>query len=175
MFADKVFPYVVPDQYLQRGDHPFSRSLGNGLSVVLVMYEGDVCRNIVNEELGDTTAERIWDTAIRNLEQRAHSGAISKSMHSGENGAPFIVWGGHMFAASCVVVPWLFDWARDNLRSEKLLVSLPQQQTMIIFSADHSDEKSMKALIREAEADARKPLTWELFSLSAEGLRETDR
>ena len=48
----------------------------------------------------------------------------------------------------------------------------PQREAMLLFPLGTREERDqMRALTRESEKDARKLVTWELFTLSTTGLQ----
>ncbi len=92
-------------------------------------------------------------------------------MHRGPNGTPFVLWSGHWLTASCIRHPGLYRFGSKYLKEQTFCVSIPQREAMLLFPlGTRADRDAMRSMIRETESDARKPVTWELFTLSAAGL-----
>lgn len=175
MDQSRIYPYVVPSGYVenQPRDDGLIQSLGHDVYLMLV-HDGDgVCRNVLGEELHDAsvTAEQLHQTARSNLERLAKGPDIQKAAYKSSVGHPFIVWADHWLAASCLVLPRLHESARNYLGTDDILVSVPQREAMLLFPrADADFRQMMREMILENESDARKPITLELFSLTATGV-----
>jgi hypothetical protein len=171
----KIYPYVVPNSYLQ---HPpttagFVLPLGHDVMAMLVHDLDGLCRNVFEEELAEAglTSAVAHERAIENLGVLAEGPAIRRSMHRGPNGMPFILWSGHWLSASCIRLPGLYRFGSKYLKEQTFCVSVPQREAMLLFPVGtRADRDAMRSMIRENESDARKPVTLELFTLSAAGL-----
>jgi hypothetical protein len=173
----KVYPYVVPVGYIELapgGPDGFVVPVGHDLFALPVHDLDGLCRNVLPDELaaaGLGTAA-LHQRALDNLEALAKGPDIHKSMHQGPGGMPFVVWSGHWLTASCLRLSGLYAFASRALKADAVCVSVPHREAMLVFPVGTREQRDqMRAIIRENEADAPKPLTWELFTLSAAGLR----
>ena len=137
---------------------------------------GELVTNIRVEELasfGVGSMDEAWPIAFENLD-RIFSSDVKAHLFPPEEGKPpFILCGGHWLAATCVLLPRLHERAAKALGTTDLLVSIPQRDALVVFPRGTLAERdAMRAQIRIAEADARKPLTWELFALAPDGVSE---
>jgi hypothetical protein len=174
-----IYPYVVPQGYVDMIVAPdgFIRTLGHGVYVMLVEELQKVCTNVQPEEIEKVglSIDEAHDLALDNLEK------LVDAKVDGENfgidlhevpGGKFILWSGHWLAASCILLPGLFPTARKALTTDDICVSIPQREVMVLFTrADRKFRDSMRELIRQNEENAPKQITWELFSLSPEGIK----
>lgn len=176
--VSKILPYVVPAEYLEyqgAGAKPQTWPLGHGLHVVLVHDLGDLVGNVLPEELQalGLTAEQAKKKAIENLQSLAKSGLIGQRRFDGPGNKPFVLFGGHWAAATCILLPELFQMGVKNVGSEELCVCIPHREALLMFAkGDKAYRASMLEMIRERESDGRKPLTFALFELTAAGIRE---
>src|SRR5207244_2952464 len=100
-------------------------------------------------------------------------GAVTMRLFKGPQGKPFIIFTDHWLSASCVLLPDLSKLAMKNLGTENFCICLPQCDAMLLFpAADEAFRKEMMSVIREKEADARKPLSFEIFQLDSTGIHE---
>jgi hypothetical protein len=173
----KIYPYVVPAGYVERaptGPDGFILSIGHDVFAMLVHDLNGVCRNVLPNELAQAklTSAAVHERALDNLETLAQGAEIRKSMHQGPGGVPFVLWSGHWLTASCVRLPRLHTFAGKFLNTDSVCVSIPQREAMLLFPPSTKEQREeMRALIRKNEEGARKLVTWELFELSAAGLR----
>jgi hypothetical protein len=173
----KIYPYVVPAGYVEHapsGPDGFILPLGHDVFAMLVHDLDGVCRNVLPNELAQAklTSAAVHERALDNLEALAQGPAIRKSMHQGPGSAPFVLWSGHWLTASCVRLLRLHAFATKFLKTDAVCVSIPQREALLLFPPGTREQRDqMRALIRENEDGARKLVTWELFELSAAGLR----
>lgn len=175
--AAKVYPYVIPAAYLEgaTGVRTLSWPLGHGLHVSLIHDLDGLVRNVTPDELGGLglSLEEAKKRATDNLSLLFKSGEIKASRFNGPGGKPFILVGGHWATATCILLPNLHKFAAPNLGAEELCVSIPHREAMLIFpKGDKAYRDTMRRMIREKESDGPKPLSFELFTLTAEGLAE---
>lgn len=172
----KVYPYVVPEGYAKiapPNPKGFLPTLGHNVYAMLVQDLNGICRNLQPSELeqAKVTIAEAHRQALANLELLAKGDQIRKSLHRGPDGLPFILWSGHWLAASCIRLPELYNFCSKQLQTENLCVSIPQRETMLVFPTSTRQQRDqMRAIIRQNESDARKLVTWELFTLSSDGL-----
>jgi hypothetical protein len=176
--ASKILPYVVPAAYLdfQRVDaKPLMWPLGNGLHVVLVHDLEGLVGNVLPEELAalGLTIEQAKKKAIENLEALAKSGAIGQRRFEGPNQKPFVLFGGHWAAATCILLPELREIGVRNLGSKEVCVCIPHREALLLFpKGDREYREVMLKMIRQRESDGEKPLTFDLFELTEGGVIE---
>lgn len=173
----KVYPYVIPADYLagSSGTRTLSWPLGHELHVALVHDLDGLVRNVTPEELVGLglSLDEAKKRAVDNLSALFKSGEIKASRFNGPDGKPFILVGGHWATATCILLPNLHKFAAPNLGTEELCVSIPHREAMLIFpKGDKAYRDLMRRMIREKESDGRKPLSFELFTLTTEGLAE---
>lgn len=176
--AAKIYPYVIPASYLEAPTgtpQTISWPLGHGLHVALVHDLGGLVRNVTHEELANLglNLEEAERRSVENLSLLFKSGDIKASRFNGPDGKPFILMGGHWATATCILLPNLHGFAAKNLGSEDLCVCIPHREALLIFAKrDKAYRDLMRQMIREKETDGRKPLSFELFSLTSNGLTE---
>lgn len=174
----KICPYVVPAGYLEvltDESRTIPWPLGHGLHVMLVHDLPNLVRNVTPAELSGMglNLEQAKKRSIENLSKLFKSGEIKASRFNGPDGKPFILMGGHWATATCILLPDLHKFAATNLGAKELCVSIPHREAMLIFpKGDKAYRDTMRQMIREKESDGRKPLSFELFTLTAEGLAE---
>jgi hypothetical protein len=67
-------------------------------------------------------------------------------------------------------MPRLHTWARKTL-ADDILVSIPNPEALLLFpKGTPAQRAATRVRIREAEAEHRKPITWELFELTETGV-----
>lgn len=175
--SSKIYPYVVPSGYLEGvdpGPPGFYLALGHDIHALPYRDLGNSCVNIRPRDMSAAglNAAQLHQLALENLLKLAKGTAFTKSLHQTPNGTPFLVWTGHWLAASCSRLPSLFKFASKHLQAEKLCVSIPHRELMIIFPFGTLEQRQqLRAMIYENEKEARKLITWELFTLTAAGLK----
>jgi len=173
----KIYPYVVPASYIEHapnGPDRFILPIGHDVFAMLVHDLNGVCRNVLPSELAQAklTSAAAHEQALENLERLALGAEIQKSKHQGPTGVPFVLWSGHWLTASCIRLPRLHAFATKFLNTDTACVSIPQREAMLLFPLSTKEQREqMQTLIRKNEEGARKLVTWELFELSAAGLR----
>ncbi len=169
-----IVPYVVPKSYVTNPGT--ARLLGHDIWAVLAEAKGDLVGGISAARLGELgvgSVEAAWSIAFENLDD-VFTDKLKCPWFPARDGVPkFILCGGHWLAGSCLVLPRLHAWASRTFDSEEILVSVPQREALVIFpKGTRSSRAGMREKIRAAESDARKLITWELFSLDSAGVRE---
>jgi len=176
--ASKILPYVVPSGYFQQPNDKaksITWPLGHGLVVALVYDLRGFVRNVQPEELPalGLTEEQAKKRAVENLERLAESGAIGQQRFAPPGGKPFVLFGGHWAAATCILLPGLRQMGVKNVGDEHLCVCIPHREALLMFSkGDQEYRASMLKIIRERESEGRKPLTFALFELTPSGIVE---
>jgi len=177
----KVYPYVTlsgngEDQTELPAGMPEGMFLPLGHEVFAVpVYDlGDDFRNVQPDDLEEAglNPADLHAEALYNLETLAQGPAIQKATHQVPDGYKVIVWSGHWLVASCLRLPRLYDFAAKTLETDRLCISIPQRELLFVFPEGTREQRDqMRAIILDNETDAKNPITWELFSLSANGLR----
>jgi hypothetical protein len=176
--AEKIFPYLVPSEYLKHGalqPDQITRLLGHDLYIVLVQELNGSVRNVLPTDLQKLglTPQQAQAKADENLGALIKKQTIKSSVFpNGPGGKPFALFGGHWAAAAAATWTGLHGALSKALGSEALIVSVPHREAMLVFrDGDAAYVESVKTMIREKEADGQKPLTWELFTLTKDGLQ----
>jgi hypothetical protein len=176
MDLTKIYPYVVPDTYVERtptNPEGFVLPLGHGVVAILVHDLDGVCRNVTPDELSSAglTATAAHQQALSNLESLAEGPAINKAIYQGAGGTPFVIWSGHWLTASCIRVRGLHAFASKLLKTDTVCVSIPQREAMLLFPDGPKEQRDqMRALIQTNEQDPHKLVTGKLFRLTAAGV-----
>jgi hypothetical protein len=175
---DKIYPYVVSKEYLSHGapqPDGITRPLGHDLYIVLVHDLDGMVRNVLPDDLKTLglTPSEAQAKADANLGTLISTQTVKSTVFpSGPQGKPFALFGGHWAAASAATWTGLYGALSKALGSETLVVSIPHREAMLIFrEGDSSYIQAMKTMIRDKEADGKKPLTWELFTLTKDGIK----
>ncbi len=173
-----LYPYVITKEYLEHGapqPDGFTKPLGNGLYITLVCDLNGVVRNILPTDLAqlDLSADEALVRSQANLDQLIQSQKIRSTVFpNGPNGKPFILFGGHWAASAVCSWSGLHRISARALGTERLVLSIPHREAMLIFpEGDAAYIQAMKKMIRDKEADGQKPLTWDLFDLTPDGLK----
>ncbi|MCE9668651.1 hypothetical protein LY474_12580 [Myxococcus stipitatus] len=170
--ANRIVPYVVPSTYPRVPE--LSRELGHGLWVVLAEDLDGLVTGVNAEGLanaGVTSPADAWARADENLDTY-FSEEVTARLYSEEPGLPpFIVLSGTWLVATCIVLPRLHKFAARALPDTELLVSIPHRESLVIFAKGTAKTRAkLRARIREVDGAGAKPLTFELFNLSAQGV-----
>ncbi len=183
MNTSDLFPYVVPKCYLGIPGGGMQPSLdmwgivepiGPDLYLMLINASDGVVRNVHVEDLSGLgmSVEDGKAKAIDNLRSMVSGGKdFQRQLSMSEDGLGYIVWMGHWLTASCIVLPELHGWASKHLKTDEILVSVPQQQFMFLFSLGDADfRRDMKRYIRKVVEGMEKLITFDLFLLSKRGV-----
>ncbi len=176
MNRSRIYPLVVPADYVDpqlRDAEDHVLSLGHGVDVVLAEDRDGATKYLELEELqaAGLDASAAHHLALENLIQLAKQGELTAELYQTPAGRPFMVWHSHWLAASCIRIPYLHALARKRFGGEQMGVSIPHQAAMLVFPlGDRAAREEMRALIRDNESDARNLITFELFSLTADGI-----
>jgi hypothetical protein len=180
-----LFPYVVPKAYFRipvRGKKQPTldkwgvvEPIGPDLFQMLVDASDGMVRNVHEEDLRDIglSVKKAQAKAAENLRALVEDGEeIERSLSISEEGLGQIAWMGHWLTASCIVLPELHSWASELLKTEKILVSVPQQQFMFMFSVGDADfRKQMRRYVKKVVGGMEKLITFDLFLLTRRGLK----
>ena len=163
----RLYPYVTPRSYLDAGtEQQEIRALDHGLVLLLAEDNDGVCRILDRGALEDEglDVDRALERAVSNLEAALKRRDIPIARFDGSGG--LIRFGDHWLAASCIVLPGLRDFVSSQLGTDDIYAAIPHRDVLLCFPAgDVKTVDATRSAIRDAEADGRKPLTWELFRL----------
>ena len=172
MKSDRILPYVVPPAYVegqQVSPDGMVRHLGHDAYVMLVHDLDGICRNVIEGELPGTP-QSLFAEAVENLERRVRAGEIRLSVNLGPRALPIVIADGHWAAASCILLPKLFQLCSEHVGPE-LLVSVPSRSSMLVFrNVDDGYITEMRDMIERAEHGERKRVTNSLFRITAGGI-----
>jgi hypothetical protein len=174
----KIYPYVIPVAHLEyQSAQPegLTYPLGHGLGVTLIYDIGGLVRDVAEAELtaAGLTPQPAHARALENLVALVKSGAIPIRRCNGPQDKPFLMFTEHSLSPSCMLLPGLRALATKHLGTDRFCVCLPHRDSMILFpTADEAFRAEMMSVIRQAQADARGPLSFGLFQLDADGVRE---
>ncbi len=171
----KLYPYLVPPGYpdtLSTPGHP-RRLLGHGIAVALVLDHDGVVEGVSTERLkrAQLSLDAAYALAARNLDNLLRSHTIKlQAFERGPEGQPFVLVGGHWEAAAAILEPKLRALVAGALKTNELCASVPHRDALLMFpKGTRRSRDAMRALVREKESGAPKPLTFELFELTAKG------
>jgi hypothetical protein len=171
-----MYPYVVPASYLV-GQPPVPDGmvlpLGHEVYTVLVEDCDGSGRNVVPAELeaAGLDADQAHALAVENLIRLARNRRFQAHLYLSPSNIPFMAWHGHWLIAACLRLPYLYRLAKKHLPTQQLCVSIPHPGAMVLFPmANRTLRDEMRALIREKEGGEPEPITWELFSLTPDGV-----
>jgi len=181
-----IYPIVVPVEYFglpaaarEAGAHGVDafgvvRPLGNDVFSLLVRADGDVIRNVHDEELAAlgldrAAAERM---AIANLSSLASSSeSILRQVNRTPSGFHFAVWLGDRFTSSCILWPGLYEWARRELATDEVIVMAPQVELLCVAArGDPEFRNAMKGYMEKVVSGMEKQISSEWFELTAKGI-----
>lgn len=165
---DIIYPYLVLT--------PNGPPVGHGLFVQLFEDSesalGLIHAPISSKQLEDArlNAEGALSIALENLARFADESPALSIQVLGNPGeaAHFLLYSDHARAASCLLLPDLFEHACEVLQATELMACVPQRESLVVFpKRDRAFREGLLKRLREIEADAAWPLTFELFELVA--------
>jgi len=163
--TSRLFPYLVVGPV-----EGASRAVGHCLSVALFEdldtefgLSAVTADHLDQEKLTADDAHRI---ALENLVRFADESPDLSIQVLGHSGGPvhFLLYSDHPRASSCLLLPDLYERASEVLHESELLACVPQRESLVIFP--RRDREKLVGKLRAIEADARHPLTFELFALA---------
>lgn len=171
---ENVYPMLVPSNWFE-STSGFRGPLGHGVEITLVDAGNEFVRSLRQEDLdslGDE--EAVMSAAIDNLEGLAQQRKVGmRAFVQGPEGRPFLMFGGHWAAATCLLLPGLHALAARALGTEAICASIPHRAVMILFpEGDAPYRAAMRQLILEKESNRERPLTFELFRVTEFGVTE---
>ena len=181
-----ILPIVVPDTYFdlppaaraaaRPGREAFGivRPVGQDLFSLLVNADGDLIKNVHEEELAAAgldraTAERM---AADNLSKLAEGDrSIRRQVNRTPSGFHYAVWSGGRFTSSCLLWPGLHEWASRELESERVIAMVPQVQLMCVAARGNAEFRSaIKGYMENVVEGMKKQISTEWFEVTPDGL-----
>jgi hypothetical protein len=143
-----IYPIVVPSSYLdvppearglvEPGSDAFGilRPIGNDLFSLLVEVTPEFVRNLHDTDLPRMGLDRpaAEQAALSNLSRLATGPSIERQVTGAPTGLHVSVWFGDRLTSSCILWPGLYDWARRELQSDRIIASVPQAQFLCVAS-----------------------------------------
>jgi len=181
-----LFPLLVPRVYLELPDAPpdsppdlarwgIVREIGPDLYRMVISSSDGLIRNVHEEQIEQLglSVEQAESLALDNLRQVLKSGdQIQMRVIENPNGRGHCVWMGHWLTASCALLPELYQWASTRLKSETVLVSVPERQFLFMFApGDRAFRDAMCSYIARVVDGMNKGITSDLFVLTRDGLQ----
>jgi hypothetical protein len=170
MNRDKIYPYLTPPGYPPVPN--LTEALGHEISVNFVEDLGNIVSGIVTARLdGSLTIPQIRDLARKNLDRQLLDGGVELTAYEGPDARTFIVTSGHWLSAATLLWTGLYELASENLKSVKILASIPHRDALLVFPEGIFEYRTlMRDFVKQHESDGRKPLTWELFRITPGGV-----
>jgi hypothetical protein len=176
-----VYPYLVPGFFNPDWER-ITIPVGHGVYATLFEdHESDagiVHATVAPEaiEASGPTPEELHRIALENLERFAVSdgpwGLSMKMIGRPGEAVHFLLISDHPRAAACLRLRNLYDQASHLLASAEICACVPQRESLVVLpKRDRGYRDLIIGKLREIEANARRPISFELFELSREGPR----
>jgi hypothetical protein len=175
---EQLYPYLFPG-LLNPEWATLCPEVGHGL-VIQLFQDNESEHGIVHATIGpdelrgaNLTPEEAHRIALDNLVRFADDSPDLSIQVLGAPGDPvhFLLHSDHPRASACLLLPDLYEQAADVLKESDLLACVPQRESLVVFpKRDRAYREMLVGKLREIEADARRPLTFELFALSKSGV-----
>lgn len=170
-----IHPYVVrPRENDPEGHGIFG--LGHGLEVALLVSRQGLARAVMRDEIEALGIDPsvAYLRALDRLTLAYLNRHLPWTMMPGPSGRPTMVFHHRYLAASCMLLPELYDHASFQLREERLRIAVPSRDRMIILRADDcEDPVRLAAFLRAVGRPGVLPdLTTNLFILDPGGISE---
>lgn len=179
MDRTNLYPYLVPGLVNPEWE-PICVPVGHG--VYAQLFEdtesdaGIVHTTVSPEQLRaeGLTAEEAHRIALNNLIRFADDSPALSIQMLGNPGDPvnFLLYSDHPRASACLLLPDLYDHSRELLETDALCAVVPQRESLVVLpKRDRAYREMLVGKLRAIEADARRPITFELFELTPDGVR----
>jgi hypothetical protein len=177
---DRLFPYLVRG-LLNPEWEPACVRVGHGLWAQLFEDHeesvGVVHATVSPDQLraAGLTADDAHARALANLVRFADDDPNLSIQVLGNPDDPvhFLLYSDHPRAAACLRLPDLYEEACDLLKTTEVCAVVPQRESLVVLpKRDRAYREQIVAKLREVEADAERPLSFDLFELTADGVRE---
>jgi hypothetical protein len=176
MKIDALYPYLVVGP-----TNPLCVPVGHGVWAELC-EDRDTVGGIVHAAVTPDhlrgvglTAEAAHARAIENLAGFADDspdlsievlGGVGEAVH-------LLVYCDHPRAAACLLLPDLYEQACDLLKTTDVCAVVPQRESLVVLpKRDRAYRERVVGMLREQEADAAGPISFALFELTVDGVRE---
>jgi hypothetical protein len=183
---DKLYPIVVPAAYfdLPAATHPvggisldafgIARPLGNDLFSLLVCVDGEMIKNVHDDDLAGVGLNRTMaeKAALDNLSALAEfSDSIKRQVNKTPSGLHFAVWLGNRLTSSCILWPGLHGWARRVLETDSVVVMAPQVQLMCVAARGNAEfRNAIQGYMERVVSDMDKQISTKWFELTDGGI-----
>ena len=178
MDLQNVYPYLVPGLIgpaFAETSIPFGHGVYAKLFRDLETEAGIVHSTVSDDALkaAGISPKQAHDVALENLARFAAGPQLSAKMLGGpEHEFHFLLYSGHARAAACLRVPLIHREARHHLGTDELVACVPQRERLIVSpKRDRAYREKLVDKLREIEANARRPISFSLFELTADGVR----
>jgi hypothetical protein len=176
-----VYPYLVPGLFNPDWER-ITIPIGHGVYATL-FEDHEAANGIVHAtvspdalDAAGLTPDAAHAAALENLERFAwgdHAPGLSMKM-IGQPGGPvnFLLICDHARAAACLRLRNLYEQASRLLGSAEVCACAPQRESLVVLpKRDRAYRQMIVGKLREIEANARRPISFELFELSREGVQ----
>jgi len=110
--------------------------------------------------------ERAWVVALDNLMNAARRGRIVAGWYGADaKNGKLMIWQGSWLAASCILLPGLWQMASGTVQSKHLLAAIPHRDVLVILPDDEESREKTAPFVREAEQEGRKPISRRLVRI----------
>lgn len=93
-------------------------------------------------------------------------GGVDEAVH-------LLVYCDHPRAAACLLLPDLYEQACELLHTTEVCAVVPQRESLVVLPRRaRAYRERVVGMLREQEADATHPLSFAVFELTADGVRE---
>ncbi len=177
MKLDSIYPYLMPG-LISADWEPVSVNLGHGIYATLFEdnegEKGIVHKTVSPDDIASSeyTAAQLHDRALDNLVRSVQNGDVAIQM-AGKPGGEFnfLLFTQHPRACACLRLPNLYQLAFEYLQVVEICACVPQRESLVVMPARTAEyRQSMVRKLREIEADARRPISFELFNVTESGI-----
>jgi hypothetical protein len=174
---DRLYPDLVPA--LPSGEE-VGVAVGHGVWARLVLAPvspaaAPVAVTADQLRAAGVTPEDARTKALENLARFAEESPDLSIQVLGNPGDPahFLLYSDHPLAAACLLLPDLYEEACERLETTEVCAVAPQRESLVILpTRDRAFREGLVARLREWEADTAHPISFALFELTADGVRE---
>ena len=172
----KLYPVIVPVGYVPKGTSRMPLIEGLEVTLVIDVREPDeaskrpgMIRGVREVDLAadHVTPTEAYRIAIENLTAAAKKGLIHATGFPGPDGKiQFVLWADHWLAATCLLLPGLYEKMAATLGTENIIVMIPHRDVLVLFPDKDPEFRAATAkLVRDKEKDGTKRITERLLRL----------
>lgn len=171
-----IFPFVVTAEDirdLSNSPPGATYEIGHKLYVTLVYDMDGRVRNLVQSDLDrlGITVGTAHQFALDNLTVLAESDQIIKRLVQGPNQMPMMIWGGHWLTSSCMLLPKMNSWFKQELNSESILLNIPQRDMLMMFPNNSKNAYlEIQRFVRQNNDKFLDTISLRLFEITDQGL-----